>query len=82
MHLLAEKPTSKNVRFAVFSATVFPLGYALEPNAIKSRDVILQFTFEGGSAVLPVETAVIIYFPSIPISAIQISNVARKENVI
>jgi hypothetical protein len=82
MHQLAEKPASENVKVSVFSATVFPLGYTLEPNAIKSRDCILQFTFEGGSSVLSVETAVMTYFHSIPISTIQISNAARKEHVI
>jgi hypothetical protein len=70
MHQLAENPTSESVKVAVFSVTVFRFGYALEPNAIKIRYCILQFTFEGGSFVLPVETAVMIYFPSIPINAI------------
>jgi hypothetical protein len=48
MHQLAEKPTAESLKVAVFSATVFPFGYALEPKAIKGRDCILQFTFEGG----------------------------------
>jgi len=77
MHKLAENSTSESVKVAVFSSTIFRFGYALEPNAIKSRYFLLQFTFEGGSSVLPVEAAVIIYFLSIPITAIQISNVAR-----
>jgi hypothetical protein len=70
MQQLAEKPTSESVKVAVFSATVSPLRYALKPNAIKSRDCILQFTFEVGSSVLPVETAVMTCFPPVPITAI------------
>jgi len=82
MHQLAEKPTAESFKVAVFFATVYPFGYALDPIAIKSRDCILQFTFEGGSSILPVETAVITYFTSIPISLIQISKVAHKQHVI
>jgi hypothetical protein len=58
MHQLAEKPTSENYKVAVFFAALFPFGYALKPTAIKTRDCISQFTFEGGSSVLSVETAV------------------------
>jgi len=43
---LAEKSTSENVKIAVFSAEVFLLGYALEPNAIntlRTGDADLRF---------------------------------------
>jgi len=79
---LTEKLTAEISKAALFSATVFSLGYALEPIALKSRNCILQFTFEGGSSVLPLETAVMAYFLSFPISTIQISKVAHKQHVI